>query len=206
MQTGRIAGWAGWAALGMAAAGLAGCAALQPSPGKDTTVVAQAAAQAPPAQAAQPSAWGKALQAKGCTLPDPAVGDRLEQLQRELEPLGLEPRLQGCVSLAESESEPGPALVLDAWVTDGRKAMAVVRGPLADGEALDLGLEAGPQTAGLQAAGPQKAGLQKVGLRPMPDDQVSPDVQFNRRWWQGRLGAYGLQAVPGQVGTFVPTP
>lgn len=199
MQTGRIAGWAGWAALGMAAAGLAGCAALQPSPGKDTTVVAQAAVQAPPAQAAPPSAWGKALQAKGCTLPDPAVGDRLEQLQRELEPLGLEPRLQGCVSLAGSE--PGPALVLDAWVTDGRKAMAVVRGPLADGEALDLGLE-----AGLQAAGQQKAGLQKVGLRPMPDDQVSPDVQFNRRWWQGRLGAYGLQAVPGQVRTFVPTP
>lgn len=197
MQTGRIAGWAGWAALGMAAAGLAGCAALQPSPGKDTTVVAQAAAQAPPAQAAPPSAWGKALQAKGCTLPDPAVGDRLEQLQRELEPLGLEPRLQGCVSLAE----PGPALVLDAWVTDGRKAMAVVRGPLADGEALDLGLE-----AGLQTAGQPKAGLQKVGLRPMPDDQVSPDVQFNRRWWQGRLGAYGLQAVPGQVRTFVPTP
>lgn len=196
MQTGRIAGWA---ALGMAAAGLAGCAALQPSPGKDTTVVAQAAAQAPPAQAAPPSAWSKALQAKGCTLPDPAVGDRLEQLQRELEPLGLEPRLQGCVSLAGSE--PGPALVLDAWVTDGRKAMAVVRGPLADGEALDLGLE-----AGLQAAGQQKAGLQKVGLRPMPDDQVSPDVQFNRRWWQGRLGAYGLQAVPGQVRTFVPTP
>lgn len=199
MQTGRIAGWAGWAALGMAAAGLAGCAALQPSPGKDTTVVVQAAAQAPPAQAAPPSAWGKALQAKGCTLPDPAVGDRLEQLQRELEPLGLEPRLQGCVSLAGSE--PGPALVLDAWVTDGRKAMAVVRGPLADGEALDLGLEAGPQAAGLQ-----KAGLQKVGLRSMPDDQVSPDVQFNRRWWQGRLGAYGLQAVPGQVRTFVPTP
>nr|WP_254662118.1 hypothetical protein [Delftia sp. JD2] len=188
----------------MAAAGLAGCAALQPSPGKDTTVVAQAAVQAPPAQAAPPSAWSKALQAKGCTLPDPAVGDRLEQLQRELEPLGLEPRLQGCVSLAGSE--PGPALVLDAWVTDGRKAMAVVRGPLADGEALDLGLEAGPQTAGLQAAGQQKAGLQKVGLRPMPDDQVSPDVQFNRRWWQGRLGAYGLQAVPGQVRTFVPTP
>ncbi|MDX4956867.1 hypothetical protein [Delftia acidovorans] len=199
MQTGRIAGWAGCAALGMAAAGLAGCAALQPSPGKDTTVVAQAAAQATPAQAAPPSAWGKALQAKGCTLPDPAVGDRLEQLQRELEPLGLEPRLQGCVSLAGSE--PGPALVLDAWVTDGRKAMAVVRGPLADGEALDLGLE-----AGLQAAGQQKAGLQKVGLRPMPDDQVSPDVQFNRHWWQGRLGAYGLQAVPGQVRTFVPTP
>lgn len=200
MQTGRIAGWAGWAALGMAAAGLAGCAALQPSPGKDTTVVAQAAAQAPPTQEAAPtSAWGKALQAKGCTLPDPAVADRLEQLQRELEPLGLEPRLQGCVSLAGSE--PGPALVLDAWVTDGRKAMAVVRGPLADGEALDLGLE-----AWLHAAGPQKAGLQKVGLRPMPDDQVSPDVQFNRRWWQGRLGAYGLQAVPGQVRTFVPTP
>ena len=199
MQTGRIAGWAGCAALGMAAAGLTGCAALQPSPGKDITVVAQAAAQAPPAQAAPPSAWSKALQAKGCTLPDPAVGDRLEQLQRELEPLGLEPRLQGCVSLAGSE--PGPALVLDAWVTDGRKAMAVVRGPLADGEALDLGLE-----AGLQTAGQQKAGLQKVGLRPMPDDQVSPDVQFNRRWWQGRLGAYGLQAVPGQVRTFVPTP
>ncbi|MCG3785651.1 hypothetical protein LT342_26250 [Delftia acidovorans] len=183
----------------MAAAGLAGCAALQPSPGKDTTVVAQAAVQAPPAQAAPHSAWGKALQANGCTLPDPAVGDRLEQLQRELEPLGLEPRLQGCVSLAGAE--PGPALVLDAWVTDGRKAMAVVRGPLADGEALDLGLE-----AGLQATGQQKAGLQKVGLRPMPDDQVSPDVQFNRRWWQGRLGAYGLQAVPGQVRTFVPTP
>jgi len=59
--------------------------------------------------------------------------------------------------------------VLDAWVADGRKAMAVVRGPLADGEALDLGLEAGQQ----------KAGLQKVGLRPMPDDHVSPDVQFN---------------------------
>lgn len=204
MQTGRIAGWTGCAALGMAAAGLTGCAALQPSPGKDTTVVAQAAAQAPPAQAAPPSAWGKALQAKGCTLPDPAVGDRLEQLQRELEPLGLEPRLQGCVSLAGSE--PGPALVLDAWVTDGRKAMAVVRGPLADGEALDLGLEAGLQTAGPQTAGQPKAGLQKVGLRPMPDDQVSPDVQFNRRWWQGRLGAYGLQAVPGQVRTFVPTP
>lgn len=203
MQTRRIAGWAGWAgwaALGMAAAGLAGCAALQPSPGKDTTVVAQATAQAPPTQEAAPtSAWGKALQAKGCTLPDPAVADRLEQLQRELEPLGLEPRLQGCVSLAGPE--PRPALVLDAWVTDGRKAMAVVRGPLADGEALDLGLE-----AGLHAAGPQKAGLQKVGLRPMPDDQVSPDVQFNRRWWQGRLGAYGLQAVPGQVRTFVPTP
>ncbi|WP_047217483.1 MULTISPECIES: hypothetical protein [Delftia] len=195
MQTGRIAGWAGWAALGMAAAGLAGCAALQPSPGKHTTVVAQAAAQAPPTQEAAPtSAWGKALQAKGCTLPDPAVADRLEQLQRELEPLGLEPRLQGCVSLAAPETRP--ALVLDAWVTDGRKAMAVVRGPLADGEALDLGLEAGLQ----------KAGLQKVGLRPMPDDQVSPDVQFNRRWWQGRLGAYGLQAVPGQVRTFVPTP
>ena len=124
--------------------------------------------------------------------------------QRELEPLGLEPRLEGCVSL--DAHRPSSALVLAPWVTDGRKAMAVVRGPLADGEALDLGLEAGLQTAGLQAAGSQNTGLQKVGLRPMPDDQVSPDVQFNRRWWQGRLGAYGLQAVPGQVRTFVPTP
>ncbi|KAI5930420.1 tRNA-dihydrouridine(47) synthase [NAD(P)(+)]-like [Manis javanica] len=43
--------------------------------------------------------------------------------------------------------------------------MAVVRGPLADGEALDLGLEAGPGAAGLQAAGQPKAGLQKA---PMP--------------------------------------
>lgn len=196
MQASRFVAWAGW---GIAAAGLAGCAAVQPSPDKHTTVAAQAAFQAPLAQAAPPSAWGKALQSKGCTLPDPAVGDRLEQLQRELEPLGLEPRLEGCVSLAGPE--PRLALVLDAWVTDGRKAMAVVRGPLADGEALDLGLEAGLQTAGLQ-----KPGLQKVGLRPMPDDQVSPDVQFNRRWWQGRLGAYGLQAVPGQVRAFVPTP
>ena len=105
--------------------------------------------------------------------------------------------------LRVAEDEPsvvaGGALITCAATPDGGGAdasLAVVRGPLADGEALDLGLEAGQQ----------KAGLQKVGLRPMPDDQVSPDVQFNRRWWQGRLGAYGLQAVQGQVRTFVPTP
>jgi hypothetical protein len=171
----------------MAAGWLGGCAAPQQAqaPGPAQAQVAMAR-PAEPAPAEPSSAWGRALQAKGCAWPAVPLGDRLEHLQRELEPLGLEPRLEGCMGLPASQ--PSPALLLDAWVMDGRKAVAVVRGPLADGEAVDLGLASQP------------------GALPVPDDQVSPDVQFNRRWWQARLGAYGLQAVPGQVRAFVPTP
>ncbi|CAB5702324.1 Uncharacterised protein [Delftia tsuruhatensis] len=189
MRIRRIAAWVGWIGGMALAGGLAGCAV--PGQGGDKgPAPAQApvaAPSVPPVAAAPTSAWSQALLAKGCALPVEPVGDRLEHLQRELEPLGLEPRLQACVSLAQSQ--PAVALLLDAWVTDGRKAVAVVRGPLADGEALDLGLR--PARADAAAA---------------TDDEVSPDVQFNRRWWQGRLRAYGLQAVPGRGGAFVPTP
>jgi D-alanyl-D-alanine dipeptidase len=191
MAVRRIGALAGSVAV---AGWLAGCSAPPPVRSAAAGEGGAVAVAAPPPP--EPSAWGRALKAQGCTVPAQAVGDRLEHLQRELEPLGLEPRLQGCVDLA---TPPVQALLLDAWVTDGVKAVAVVRGPLADGQALDLGL-------GQPARRPAVAALVKVQAPALPDDQVSPDVQFNRRWWSERLGAYGLQAVPGQVRAFVPTP
>ncbi len=178
-----IGALAGAAAVVALAGWLAGCAVQQPA--QDRSAAGRGPAVLPSA-AVPPTAWGRALAADGCAPQDGSVGDRLELLQRELEPLGLQARLQGCERLPR----PGagvPALLLDARVTDGRKAMAVVRGPLADGELLDLGL---PQ----------------AGAGPLPDDAVSPDVRFNRQWWRQRLRAYGLEAVPGQVRAFVPSP
>ena len=138
-----------------------------------------------PQQAAEPAqSWAQAGQ--DCAPPSISLSDRMELLQRELEPLGLQARIAGCTTPPQP-AQGVQALLIDAWVLDGRKARAVVRGPLADGEPLDLG-------------------LMPTGAKALSEEAVSPDVRFNRRWWHERLHAYGLSAVAGQVRVFVPTP
>lgn len=156
--------WLGAAALSLA--GLMGCAAW-PETGAGT---AQQQASAP---------WTPRWSEAGCS-PSMAAGltAQLQGLQAELQALGLDLRVEQCLSLP---AQRGQAVALSVRVVDGLRATGSVRGPLADGQPLDLGGSAG------------EAGL-------------SPDVLFNRQWLRQHAQAHGLRAVPGHTAAFVPAP
>lgn len=89
----------------------------------------------------------------------PASRSALQGVADELRAHGLQ--------LQASCAKSGAGWVVEVVVVDGMKASKVVRGPLADGQALDMGTPAGVKSA---AAG----GAAATGF--------SPDVQFNREW------------------------
>jgi D-alanyl-D-alanine dipeptidase len=136
-----------WAGLALALAwGLAGGASAQAMPhdgrsheGKPATLAAAAAAGPLCAQQAEAAA-------------------SMDQLASQL-------RANGLALKARCHADTG-AWVVQVEVTDGFKASKVVRGPLADGEPVDMGTPAGLVMQGAS-----------VGAQGL-----SPDVVYNRQW------------------------
>lgn len=125
---------------------------------------------------------------------------RLQKVHADLAREGMALRVLGCPELPAA-GKPGtgkPVLALAVVVVDGERAADSVRGPLADGELLDMGSAA-------PAAG--AAGMQRVGtasLAQLPDDALSPDVLFNREWLRKRLAGQGLRPVGNTWWAFAP--
>lgn len=117
-------------------------------------------AQMPPSV---PVAWDAGMD--GC-----AGGERLRaavaRVRSELQTQGL--------ALKASCLASSGALVVQVDVVDGLRASQVVRGPLADGEAVDMGTPAGVSSA--------KAASHSADL--------SPDVQHNRQWLRALMARH----------------
>lgn len=167
--------------VGALALGLAGCAALppqgvagqggSPAAAEIASVLSQAQCRALAGQRAH-------LQAVHATL------------ARE----GMALRVLGCPQLASGAQAAADRQVLAVavLVVDGVRAARTVRGPLADGELLDMG-----------SAAPGRAQRVRAAAQP-PDDALSPDVLYNRAWLRTLMGREGLRAVPDRWWAFVP--
>lgn len=125
---------------------------------------------------------------------------RLQKVHTALAREGMALRVLGCPQLSAT-GKPGagtPVLALAVLVVDGERATDSVRGPLADGELLDMG-SAAPQAG---AGGMQR--VSTTGLAQPPEDALSPDVQFNRDWLRRLMGEQGLRPVGDTWWAFAP--
>lgn len=172
---GRVMGcsWVG-GGVGLLALALAGCAALPPQ---------GVAGQGESPAAAEIASVLSQVQCRGL------AGQRahLQAVHATLAREGMALRVLGCPQLASSAKADADRQVLAVavLVVDGVRAAKTVRGPLADGELLDMG-SAAPRA---EAA---------------PDDALSPDVLYNRAWLRTLMGREGLRAVPDRWWAFVP--
>ena len=122
---------------------------------------------------------------------DPAS---LAALQQTLHPLGLAIRVLGC---PEAPTPLGQrVLAVTAVVLDGDKAMDTVRGALGDGEPVDMGSDYHPS--------PWPSRQRAADLEVLDDNEVSPDVQFNRRWLRSVMASQGYASVTGPWWAFIP--
>lgn len=182
----------GWVhgCVGVLALGLASCAVLPPQ-----GVAGQG--DAPPATRAD--AEIAAVLAQGECRHLAGQRARLQAVQASLAREGLALRVLGCPQLA-SGANAGAAqqvLAVAVLVVDGERASQTVRGPLADGELLDMGSAAPQARAGLVQC------VRTSGQGKEFED-VSPDVLHNRAWLRSLMGREGLRAVPGNWWAFVP--
>lgn len=141
------------------AAGLALAACVQ---GPQAAVSAQAPSPAP-------MAWDAAVE--GC-----AGGERL---RAALASARGELRAQGLVLKTACQASQG-TLAVQVDVANGLLASQVVRGPLAEGEAVDMGTPAGVSSA---AAADHSA-------------DFSPDVQHNRQWLRALMARHQFDNLP----------
>ena len=120
----------------------------------------------------------------------------LHAAQHILKPMGLALQVLGC------PEAPAPfhhhVLAVTAVVIDGDKAMNVVRGALGDGEPVDMGSGYTP------VPWPGK-GVQP-GASALDDADISPDVQFNRRWLRQVMASQGFASLVGPWWAFQPMP
>lgn len=107
---------------------------------------------------------------------------------------GLQLRTNGCPFVRTGPGQMQQVLDVAVRVVDSEVAGAVVRGPLADGEDVDMG---GIQLGGMPA-------VMEVGGLPAAEEDVSPDVLFNRAWLAGVMRARGFQPLPGAWWGFLP--
>lgn len=105
---------------------------------------------------------------------------------------GMQLIVQGCPFLRVSAGTMQQVLDVRILVVDSETAANFVRGPLADGEEVDMG----------------PVVLSKTELKPPvaadEEEDISPDVQFNRQWLAQLMQARGWQAIPGQWWAFAP--
>ncbi len=125
---------------------------------------------------------------------------RLEKVHAGLAREGMALRVLGCPQLpaAGKKGAAAPVIALGVVVVDGERASDTVRGPLADGELLDMG-SAAPQAG--------NGGMQRVStasLAQPPEDSLSPDVLFNRDWLRKRMAEQGLRPVGDTWWAFAP--
>ena len=90
----------------------------------------------------------------------------LQRVADELRAHGLE--------LQASCASTGPGWAVQVLVVDGLKASKIVRGPLADGQGVDMGTPPGVNQPGAEAAA----------------NGFSPDVQFNRQWLRATMARH----------------
>lgn len=127
---------------------------------------AVASGQAPPPA---PMVWNAAEE--GC-----AGGERLRAAVASAR---SELQAQGLVLKTVCQASQG-ALAVRVEVANGLLASKVVRGPLAEGEAVDMGTPAG--VGGAAAAG--------------HNADFSPDVQHNRQWLRALMARHQLDNLP----------
>ena len=114
---------------------------------------------------------------------DPTTSSAWGHLSHVLSYWGLQVQWLGCPSLGVlKQAYAEPLFAARLWVRDGTKAMQVVRGALADGQPLDMGALS---VAALHAS-----------QVPM-DEDVSPDVFFNRQWFARVMRSHGYERVEG---------
>lgn len=110
---------------------------------------------------------------------------------------------QACPFVRVAEGEMRQVLDVRVLITDSGAASDFVRGPLADGEEVDMG------TVDLEASSTEPARTAHSGSPEEPSDDtaqeaVSPDMEFNRQWLKNVMKSRGWDAVPGHWWAFVP--
>ena len=102
-----------------------------------------------------------------------------------LQSQGMRLVVQACPFVRVGVGDMQQVLDVRVQISDSDTAAQFVRGPLADGEEVDMG---------------------DVHIEePEPEDEVSPDVQFNRAWLAGVMQKRGLKPVGGHWWAFVPS-
>ncbi|MCW5256119.1 D-Ala-D-Ala dipeptidase [Verminephrobacter aporrectodeae subsp. tuberculatae] len=133
----------------------------------DPPAAAPAPASAPAVQPGPP----------GCS---PAARATLQGIADELQTQGM--------ALHATCTAAGDGWVVQLCVLDGTQAGRVVRGPLADGYALDMGTPAGAPAAGA----------------PTGASGFSPDVQHNRQWLRALMARHQFCNLPDAWWHFAP--
>jgi D-alanyl-D-alanine dipeptidase len=183
--------------VGVLALALSSCAMLPPQGAAGQGAAGQGAAgQGAAGQGAAQASTGSEIAA---VLSQPEcrrlAGQRaqLQAVQDTLARQGMALRVLGCPQLASGArgAAAQQVLAVAVLVVDGERAAQTVRGPLADGELLDMG------SAVPQAATGLAQRVSSASLAQPPDDALSPDVLFNRAWLRALMGRQGLRAVPG---------
>ncbi|MFT4243308.1 MAG: M15 family metallopeptidase [Acidovorax sp.] len=109
----------------------------------------------------------------GCAADTPAARAALQAVAEEL-------KAQGMAFSAACGAATG-AWTVQVRVVDGLRASKVVRGPLADGESVDMGTPPGVALAGAARGA----------------DGFSPDVRHNREWLRGVMARHQFDNLPG---------
>lgn len=183
----------GWihSVLSVLALGMASCAVLPPQ-----GEAGQSAALASPKSAGDIAPVLSQSECKSMA----GQGPRLQKVHTALAREGMALRVLGCPQLPSAgKAAAGTQVIAVAVVVvDGERAADTVRGPLADGELLDMGSAA--PNAGSGA-------IQRVStasLAQPPKDSLSPDVLFNRDWLRKLMAEQGLRPVADTWWAFAP--
>ena len=149
-----------------------------------SAVAAPLAVSAHNAPPAQPQAWSECA---GLLQRAPAPRN-WQLLRTQLQAQGLQLQLQGCPHVRLAPRRMQQVLDVRVLVVQADVAADWVRGPLADGEEVDMGAAPAASAQG------------------MPAEDLSPDVQFNRQWLAQWMQRHGFAPVAGHWWAFVPTP
>jgi D-alanyl-D-alanine dipeptidase len=119
----------------------------------------------------------------------------------QLQAQGMKLVTQGCPFVRTGVGNMQQVLDVRVQVTDSDAAAHFVRGPLADGEEVDMGAV----HLGMPGQVHQVHEVDQVQeLGAAQQEEVSPDVLFNRQWLAGVMKARGLQTVQDHWWAFVP--
>lgn len=183
----------GWihSLLSVLALGMASCAVVPPD---------GVASQGAPLSS--PAAGGDIAQVLARSECRPLAGQRtrLQKVHAALAREGMALRVLGCPQLpsAGKAVASAPVIAVAVVVVDGERAADTVRGPLADGELLDMG------SAAPQAGAGAMQRVSTASLAQPPRDSLSPDVLFNREWLGKRMAEQGLRPVADTWWAFAP--
>lgn len=120
----------------------------------------------------------------------------MQLVRAQLVAQGMQLVVQACPFVRVAAGQMRQVVDVRVLVSNSEVAADFVRGPLADGEEVDMG--------GVYFAMPAVAnGWTQEGAQA-PDEDVSPDVLFNREWLKKVMQNRGLQAVAGYWWAFVP--